>query len=138
MQKVIALVAVAALILSGSIVSSAQANPLSNAAAGSYARIFSQVERVGCTRAGDNCPYGQRIVRGGGHGWWCEPCAQNYGPKHGNWSGNYRDYSGGPPPAYNYNYRGGPPPGYDDERGPPPGYEGGPPPGWQPYGQRSY
>lgn len=52
---------------------------------------FSPIEKIGCARAGDNCPYGQRIVRGGG-GWWCEPCWR-HGHGHGNWSGNYdRDY----------------------------------------------
>lgn len=53
------------------------------------------IEKIGCARSGDKCPYGYRIERHGGHGWSCEPCwpqkhsylgDRDYEPK------RYRDY----------------------------------------------
>ena len=49
----------------------------------------SSLDKVGCERAGDNCPYGYRIERHGGKGWSCEPCwkrGEDYEPR------RYRDY----------------------------------------------
>jgi hypothetical protein len=48
----------------------------------------SSLDKVGCERAGDNCPYGYRIERHGGKGWSCEPCwkrGEDYEPR------RYRD-----------------------------------------------
>jgi hypothetical protein len=40
----------------------------------------SQVETIGCTRSGDNCPIGFAIKRHGGGSWSCVPCGnQRYG-----------------------------------------------------------
>jgi hypothetical protein len=75
MQKlVIAVAATAALVLCGSALWVAQATPFAGST-GRPSQDFSPIERIGCTKAGDNCPYGQRIVRHTGHGPSCEPCS---------------------------------------------------------------
>jgi hypothetical protein len=50
---------------------------------------FSPIEKIGCAREGDNCPYGYRIERHGGRGWSCEPC---WHQQHGYYRHNYQDY----------------------------------------------
>jgi hypothetical protein len=88
MQKLMSsLAATAALVLCGSAFWVAQATPMTGPMG--TPSEFSPIEKVGCAQAGDNCPYGQRIVRGGGHGWWCEPCGYQ---KHGHYQQHYRDY----------------------------------------------
>jgi hypothetical protein len=160
MQKLmIAFTATAALVVCGSAFS--QATPFSRSVGRPSEDFYSLIKKIGCRHAGDNCPYGQRIVRHGGHGISCEPCwSQNPGPKQGNANGNgdqnyrdygnqnYRDYGGAPPPSYYQGYSQGPYRDWDDgdyhqryyqdySGGPPPGYEG-PPPGWQPYNAPPY
>jgi hypothetical protein len=95
MQKLMtALTAAAALVLCGSVMWVAKAMPLTSVM-GTPSQDYSPIEKIGCQSAGENCPYGQRIVRGGGGHWWCEPCwPQKHGPKH--WGG----YSEGPPPGW--------------------------------------
>jgi hypothetical protein len=106
-KLMIALTATAALVLCGSVAWVAQASPLTGAI-GTPSQELSPLEKIGCQTAGDNCPYGQRIVRGGGGRWWCEPCwPQKHGQKY--WGGgdqgygqrHYReDHSEGPPPGW--------------------------------------
>jgi hypothetical protein len=60
----------------------AEATPLSGPP---LAPNHSLLETIGCTTAGDNCPYGYRIERHGGKGWSCKPC---WDQKHGS---RYRD-----------------------------------------------
>jgi hypothetical protein len=51
----------------------------------------SPIEKIGCVKAGDNCPYGYRIERHGGGSWSCEPCGnQKRGSKYQGWGD--RDY----------------------------------------------
>jgi hypothetical protein len=64
----------------------AQATPLSSSST-LVAQNSSALVQVGCERSGDNCPYGYRIERHGGHGWSCEPC---WSQKHSYWGD--RDY----------------------------------------------
>jgi hypothetical protein len=86
----------------------AQAAPLSSAPVISVTKSLSPWVQVGCARPGDNCPYGERIVRGGG-GWWCEPCGSGY-YRHGHYRHNYnnwdrygsRDYEGMAPRYHRY------------------------------------
>jgi hypothetical protein len=81
MQKlVIAVAATAALVLCGSGSWVAQATPF-DGSTGRPSQDYSPLEKIGCTKAGDNCPYGQRIVRHTGHGPACEPCSQTQGSK---------------------------------------------------------
>jgi hypothetical protein len=68
----IARTTMAALTLCGSMMWAAHATSLMNTA-GSLPRAFSPVEKIGCTRAGSNCPkgyqldrYGERCIRCGG------------------------------------------------------------------------
>jgi len=43
----------------------------------------SLLETIGCTRSGDNCPYGFAIKRHGGGSWSCVPCDnQKYGSRY--------------------------------------------------------
>jgi hypothetical protein len=73
MQKlVIAVAATAAVVLCGS-ASVAQATPF--ASTGRPSPDSSPIEKIGCTKGGDICPYGQRVVRHTGHGPSCEPCS---------------------------------------------------------------
>src|SRR4029078_13699616 len=60
----------------------------------------SLLETIGCTRSGDNCPYGFAIKRHGGGSWSCVPCDnQKYGSRyrddHDEYyeSRRYRDYA---------------------------------------------
>jgi hypothetical protein len=86
MQRlVISLLATAGLVLASSMWV-VHATPLT---VGIPSQEFSPIQKVGCERAGDNCPYGYRIERHGGHGWSCEPCWQQ---KHGYNQRHYRDY----------------------------------------------
>jgi hypothetical protein len=97
MQKlVIALTATTALGL-GSAVGVVKATPLTGSIA-TPSQEFSPIQKIGCERAGENCPYGYRIVKGRGHGWSCEPCWPQHGPKYWRWGEvdyeprHYRDY----------------------------------------------
>jgi len=73
MQKlVIAVAATAAVVVCGS-ACVAQAIPF--AAFRGMPSPDSLIEKIGCTKGGDICPYGQRVVRHTGHGPSCEPCS---------------------------------------------------------------
>jgi hypothetical protein len=79
----IALTTAAALTLCGSMVWAAHATSLMNTA-GSLPRAFSPVEKIGCTRAGSNCPKGYQLDR---YGERCIPCGGGYYEPR-----RYRDY----------------------------------------------
>jgi hypothetical protein len=72
-RPIISLSATAALLLCASVFSAAQANPFASSM-GTLSADYSPLETIGCQHAGDNCPYGKRIVRHSGHGTTCEPC----------------------------------------------------------------
>jgi hypothetical protein len=150
MQKlVIAVTATAALGLCGSAFWVAQATPFAGPT-GRPLQGYSPIEKIGCAKGGDICPYGQRIVRHSGHGPSCEPCSPQK-------QGEAPPVSGPPPSGprhYDEGYDRGRE-GYDrgregydrgredyDNRGY--GREGdrdyseGPPPGWRSYDERPY
>jgi hypothetical protein len=145
MQKlIIAVAATAAFVLRGSAFWVAQATPFAGST-GRPSQDYSPIEKIGCAKAGDNCPYGQHIVRHSGHGTSCEPCS----PQTQGYS-KARPPSRPPPgrpPHYDEGYDRGRE-GYDrgDERYDNRGYgrEGerdygeGPPPGWRSYDERPY
>jgi hypothetical protein len=62
--------------LCGAAFSVAQATPLASSI-GIPSQRYSPIEKIGCRHAGDNCPYGKRIVRHSGHGTTCEPCDES-------------------------------------------------------------
>jgi hypothetical protein len=86
--------ATAALIVCGSVMWAAHASSVTSSV-GSLPRDFSVVKKIGCERAGDNCPYGYRIERHGGKGWSCTPCWKP-GSRYRDWNDyeprRYRDY----------------------------------------------
>jgi hypothetical protein len=68
MQKlVIAVAATGALVLCGSAFWVAQATPFAGST-GRPSQDYSPIEKIGCAKGGDICPYGQRVVRHTGHG----------------------------------------------------------------------
>ena len=85
MQKLVAFLAATAALVLASSICVAHATPLPGA---TPPREFSPIERIGCARAGDNCPYGYRIERHGGRGWSCEPCDNQ---KHGYYQRDYQE-----------------------------------------------
>jgi hypothetical protein len=88
MQKLMITLTTSALVL-GSAVWVVKATPLTGSA-GISSQDYSPIEKIGCAKAGDNCPYGYRIERHGGGKWSCEPCWQGQqGSKY--WQGD-RDY----------------------------------------------
>jgi hypothetical protein len=95
MQKLMITLTTSALVL-GSAVWVVKATPLT-ASTGISSQDYSPIEKIGCARAGDNCPYGYRIERHGGGRWSCEPCWQQ-GSKYRDWgesdyqSRRYRQY----------------------------------------------
>ena len=86
MQKLVGSLAAAAALVIASSMWIVHATPLT---VGTSSREFSLIEKIGCESAGDNCPYGYRIKRHGGHGWSCEPC---WPQRHGHYQHNYQDY----------------------------------------------
>jgi len=57
----------------GSAVWTAKATPLSGPPP-TPSQTHSPRETIGCTKSGDNCPYGFAIKRHGGGSWSCVPC----------------------------------------------------------------
>jgi hypothetical protein len=85
-----ALIALTALML-GSAVWAANATPLTGSIP-TPSQNNSPMETVGCTTAGDNCPYGYRIERHGGKGWSCERCGdQKQGSRYRDWNDRYNE-----------------------------------------------
>jgi hypothetical protein len=74
MQKLVIALTTSALVL-GSAVWVVKATPLTGST-GISSQDYSPIEKIGCAKAGDNCPYGYRIERHGGGKWSCEPCWQ--------------------------------------------------------------
>ena len=160
MQKlVIAVAATAALVLCGSGSWVAQATPF-DGSTGRPSQDYSPLEKIGCTKAGDNCPYGQRIVRHTGHGPACEPCSQTQGSKASPPPGRQphydqgydrgdegyargqegydrgdQDYDRGDQ-GYAHGHEGYDNRGYGREGEQ--DYDGGPPPGWRSYDEPPY
>jgi hypothetical protein len=109
MQKLFIAFTTSALVL-GSGIGAVRSTPLTDAA-GMSSQHYSAMQKIGCTRAGDNCPYGYRIERHGGKGWSCEPCwEQKHGSRYRDWNDRYyeprqyRDYGeeGYDPRRYRY------------------------------------
>jgi hypothetical protein len=89
MQKpMMTVAATAALVLCG-FFWVAQATPLAGST-GRPSQEYTLIEKIGCTKAGDICPYGQRVIRRTGHGPGCEPCNNKQGSK--NRDRDDRDY----------------------------------------------
>jgi hypothetical protein len=105
MQKLMMAVAATAAFMLCGFFWVAQATPLAGST-GRPSQDSSPIEKIGCTKAGDICPYGQRVVRHTGHGPSCEPCSSQ------------KKESKAPPPS-------GPPPGQPhDNEGYDRGHEG--------------
>jgi hypothetical protein len=89
MQKLVIAFTTSALVL-GSAVWVVKAAPLTGST-GISSQDYSPIEKIGCAKAGDNCPYGYRIERHGRGKWSCEPCWQGQqGSKYRDWGD--RDY----------------------------------------------
>ena len=81
MQKLVIALTTSALVL-GSAVWVVKAAPLAGST-GLPAEDYSPIEKIGCAKSGDNCPYSYRIERHGGGNWSCEPCGEEqHGSKH--------------------------------------------------------